>query len=122
MNSVVLVGSVATEPELRYTPNGKPVANFRIAIPSGRKNKDNGREYSDYFTITAWGELGERVGAGLNKGDHCFVQGRLNNESWTGQDGKKRYSVKIVASSIDMPPFEGDGEVSDPEAGGPEER
>jgi len=101
VNSVILIGSAATDPELRYTPNGKPVTSFRLGVPSGRKTKTD-KEIVDYFTITTWGDLAERVGENLNKGDRAFVQGRLSNESWMGQDGKKRWVTKITATSVDV--------------------
>lgn len=122
MNSVILVGTVDKEPELRYTQNGKAVLNFRLSVGSGRSNKDTGKEYSDWFTIVCWGELGERVGATLNKGDKAFVQGRLKNESYEGQDGKKRYVTKIDASTVDTFPAQGGGDGgSETRESGPED-
>jgi single-strand DNA-binding protein len=102
VNSVILTGVAATEPEMRYTPNGKAVTSFRIAVPSGRKGK-NGQELSDYFTVVSWTDLAEKLGADLRKGGRVFVQGRLQNESWTDQaSGKKRYVTKVTASSVEI--------------------
>lgn len=102
MNSVILAGTAATDPVLRYTPNGKPVADFRIAVSSGRKKKDSDEEYADFFTVVLWGDLAESVGATLTKGGRCFVQGRLQNEKWTDKGGTVRYSVKVTATSCDV--------------------
>src|SRR5260370_23176563 len=92
---------VASEPEMRYSPNGKAVTTFRVSVATGRKGKQD-QELFDYFTIQIWGDLAEKVASDLRKGDRAFVQGRLTNESWTGQDGKKRYVTKVTASSVDM--------------------
>lgn len=114
MNSVVLAGRCAQDPELRYTPSGKAVANIRIAVPTGRKNQQ-GKEYTDYFTVVAWGDLAEKMGEKLNKGEWMIVQGRLQNESWTGPDGKKRYTTKVTAVTIDQPGLDAGGGVDESE-------
>src|SRR5258708_20937715 len=96
MNSVILIGTAATEPEMRYTQTGKAVTNFRISVPSGRKGK-NGGDLSDFFTVVVWGDLAESVASNLRKGDRAFVHGRLRNAAWTADRGKKPWITQVTA-------------------------
>jgi len=92
LNSVSFIGRVATEPQLRYTPNGRAVTSFRLA--------NNGTYDVQFHTIVAWRGLAEIAAQYLSKGRLVFVAGRLQGRTWTGQDGTPRYAQEIVASDI----------------------
>jgi len=96
-NRVMLVGRVATEPELKYTPSGIAVANFRIAVDRPFQNNQTGERETDFFTVKVWREQAERVANHLLKGQMVVVDGRLEQRSWDAPDGTKRYATEAVA-------------------------
>jgi len=91
MNSVCLVGNLGQEPEMRYTPNGKAVTNFSIAI--------NFREETEWVNIEAWGKTAELCNQYLHKGSQVAVQGRLKTDKWES-DGQTKYKTKVVAEKV----------------------
>jgi single-strand DNA-binding protein len=99
INSVVLVGRLANDPEMRYTPSGMPIANFRLAVDRGRKS-EGGEEQTDWLNIVAFQKTAELVAQYLDKGSLVGVEGRIQSRSWEGQDGKRNYSVEIVANNV----------------------
>lgn len=101
VNLVVLMGNMTRDPELRYTPNGKAVASFGLAV--NRQYKDASGEVKkevDFFDIVAWGKLGEIVSQYGTKGSGIHVTGRLQNRNWEAQDGTKRNKTEIIANDI----------------------
>ena len=103
VNKVILVGNLGAEPELRYTPGGAAVANFRIATSEQWTNKDGEKEErTEWHRIVAWGRLGEICGEYLHKGRQVYVEGRLQTRSWEDRDGNKRYTTEIVALTMQM--------------------
>ncbi len=99
INSVVLVGRLANDPEMRYTPSGMPVANFRLAVDRGRKS-ESGEDQTDWLNIVAFQKTAELVAQYLDKGSLVGVEGRIQSRSWEGQDGKRQYAVEIVANNV----------------------
>lgn len=111
INRVVLVGRLATDPELKYTPSGLAVATFRIAVDRSRPNAQGERE-ADFFPIVVWQKAAEFAANYLTKGRMVGVDGRLQARSWVAQDGSKRYVTEIVAEnlrSLDRPREHGEG-------------
>jgi len=100
MNKVFLIGRLTADPEVRYTQNTTPVANFRIAVR--RVRKQEGGPDADFFPIVAWGRLAEVVRDYCNKGRQVAVAGRLQNRSWEGQDGNTHYVTEVVAEEIEL--------------------
>jgi len=106
VNRVVLVGRVATDPTLRYTPDGTPVATFRIAV-ARRGRGPSGERLADFFDIVVWKQQAEFCGQYVTKGRLIAVDGRLRERTYFTQDGQKRRVVEIVAWDIrllDRPP------------------
>ncbi|HVZ12652.1 MAG TPA: single-stranded DNA-binding protein [Patescibacteria group bacterium] len=101
LNKVELIGNLTRDPELRYTPQGTAVATFGIATnrtwvtDSGEK-----RDEADFHRIVAWNKLAELCSQLLTKGRKIYVEGRLSNRSWTGQDGVQRNITEIVISDM----------------------
>lgn len=95
-NSITIVGNITDDPELRFTPAGKAVANFTVAV---NRRKKQGNEWVDelegFFNCHAWGDMAENVAESLHKGSRVIVTGRLQQRSWETQDGSKRTSVEI---------------------------
>ena len=101
LNKVELIGNLTRDPELRYTPQGTAVCTFGLATnrswvtDSGEK-----REEADFHRLVAWNKLAELCSQLLTKGRKIYVEGRLSNRSWTGQDGAQRYITEIVINDM----------------------
>ena len=103
VNMVILMGNMTRDAELRYTPNGKAVASFGLAINSTFKDAAGERkENVDFFDVVAWGKLAEIISQYGGKGQGLHVVGRLQNRNWEAQDGTKRNKTEVVASDISL--------------------
>ena len=101
VNSVVLVGRVATDPEMRYTPNGIAVTNFRLAVQRiPRRDQPAEERQADFIDIVTWRQTAEYCGNYVSKGALISVEGRLQVRSWETQDGQRRRSVEVVANRV----------------------
>ena len=97
MNIVALTGRLVRDPELRYTPNGTPVANFTIAV--NRPTRD-GQQDADFLNCVAWNKTAETLAQYQRKGNMIGVEGSLQSRSYDGNDGKKVYVTEVVARKI----------------------
>jgi single-strand DNA-binding protein len=97
-NRVVLAGNLTKDPELRVTSNGVPVCNFPIAV--NRISSKKRSEAVDFFNVSCWRELGERVANYRKKGDPILVEGRLQYRTWQAPDGTRRSAVDVVADRV----------------------
>ena len=107
LNRVVLIGRLTKDPELRFTPDGIPVANLRIAV--NRPRRKDGSQEADFFNVVVWRRLAELCAEYMGKGRLIAVEGRLRRRSWTTSEGQTRSDVEIVADSVqflDRPPKE----------------
>lgn len=103
VNKVILIGRLGADPEIRYTPNGTAVANFRIATTENWTNKDGQKEErTEWHRIVAFGRLGEICGEYLSKGKQVYIEGRLQTRSWDDRDGNKRWTTEIIATTMQM--------------------
>jgi single-strand DNA-binding protein len=101
VNKVILVGNLGADPEVRFTPSGQAVANFRIATSENWTDKNGQKqERTEWHRIVVWGKLGELCGEYLAKGRQCYVEGRLQTREWTDKEGKKNYTTEVVASNV----------------------
>lgn len=98
-NKVILIGRVATEPEIRYTATGKPVANFVVAVDRPRSQ---GEKQADFITIVAWQKLAEICANYLNKGKLISIDGRLQTRTYQNNEGQKRKVYEVVAQNMQM--------------------
>lgn len=99
LNRIILIGRLTRDPELRYTPQGVPVASFALAVDRPFSNQQGQRE-ADFIDCIAWRKLGETVGNHLTKGRLVAVEGRLQVRSYEAQDGTKRRVSEVVADSV----------------------
>ncbi|MGE5620221.1 MAG: single-stranded DNA-binding protein [Sphingomonadaceae bacterium] len=96
-----IIGNLGRDPEMRYTPSGKPVTSFSVACNHVYTAADGERkEETEWFRVSAWGKLAETCSQYLKKGSRVFVEGRLRTRTWEGQDGQKRTDIEIVASDM----------------------
>ena len=104
LNKCLFIGRLGADPDVRYMPNGKPVANFRIAVGSSWKDKQTGdkKEQTEWVSIVAFDKLGEICGEYLRKGSQVFIEGMMRTRKWQDKEGKDRYSTEIVASQMQM--------------------
>ena len=101
VNRVILVGNLGADPEMRFTPGGQAVANFRIATSESWTDKQGQKqERTEWHRIVVWGKLGELCGEYLKKGRQCFVEGRLQTREWTDKEGKKNWTTEVVAKEV----------------------
>jgi len=120
VNKAILVGNLGTDPELRYTPSGKAVANFSLATNEQWTNKDGEKEErTEWHRIVAWGRLGEICGEYLGKGSQVYIEGKIQTRPWEDRDGNKRYTTEIIAQTMQML---GGISKKEGEASSPEER
>lgn len=95
VNKVILVGRVGRDPELRYTPNGTPVANLSLATSERSKGSDGKwQEHTEWHNITAWRKLAEIIGEFVKKGSLIYVEGKLKTRSWESS-GTKHYRTDV---------------------------
>ncbi|RFU67271.1 single-stranded DNA-binding protein [Peribacillus saganii] len=99
MNRVILVGRLTKDPELRYTPNGVPVATFTLAVNRAFTNQQGERE-ADFINCVVWRKPAENVANYLKKGSLAGVDGRVQTRNYEGQDGKRVYVTEILAESV----------------------
>jgi single-strand DNA-binding protein len=99
----MLIGRLGRDPEMRYTPTGKAVAHFSLAVNQSRRDEAGNRvEVAEWFTVVAWEGLGETVNEYLRKGSRCYIEGRLQSRRYTDAEGNARAVVEVVASDLVM--------------------
>ena len=102
LSKIQIIGNLGRDPELRYTPNGRPVASFTVAVNQSTKNQQSGEwiESTDWFRVSVWGDRGERAAENLRKGSRVFVDGRFRTREYEANDGQKRMSLDITADTV----------------------
>ena len=120
LNKVMLIGNLGADPELRQTGSGTSVCELRIATNESwfDKASNERKERVEWHKVTVWGASGENCGKYLRKGSKCYVEGRIQTEEWNDKDGNKRYTTKIVASSVQFLDSKGSGGGSASQSGG----
>jgi single-strand DNA-binding protein len=105
LNKVQIIGHLGKEPEMRYTPSGKPVTTFTVAV-SRSWNSADGEKHSEteWFNVVAWGNLAEICKQYLVKGQQVYIEGRLQTRQWDDKEkeGVKHTRVEIVAGEMMM--------------------
>ena len=103
VNIAIVVGNLGRDPEVRFTQNGRAVANFSVATSESWTGQDgNPQERTEWHNIVVWGKQAEACGQYLAKGRQVFVQGRIQTRKWTDQNGQERYTTEIVAQRVDF--------------------
>src|SRR3954462_10963786 len=111
LNRVQLIGNLGKDPEIKYTPQGTPVA--KITIATNERFKDKGGEWQDrteWHNVVLWQRLAEIAGEYLKKGGKVYVEGRLQTRSWDDkQTNQKKYMTEVVASDLILLSGRGEG-------------
>lgn len=98
MNQVILIGRLANDPELSYTPQSSTaVCRFTLAV-----NRMRREDPADFIRITVWGKIAESCNMYLSKGRQAAVHGRIQTGSYTNRDGAKVYTTEVVASQVEF--------------------
>ncbi len=120
-HTVILIGNLGRDPEMRYTPSGQPVTSFSVA--SNRSYTDSNGQKADetiWFRVTAWGKQAEICNQYLRKGSKVLVEGRLVPDKnggpriWTKQDGTASSSFEVNASTVRFLSTRGEGGMGEP--------
>ncbi len=99
LNRVQLIGYLGRDPESKFTPSGKKVCHFSIAVTQRGKSGGEIKEYTDWFNIEAWERLGEVAQQYLKKGSLVYVEGRLKTDKYEDK-GETKYFTKVVAITL----------------------
>jgi single-strand DNA-binding protein len=101
LNKVIIIGYVGRDPEMRYTPSGRPVTSFSVATPRTWVSAEGERrEETEWFNVVAWGNLAEICKAHLTKSQQVYVEGRLQTRGWEDEQGKKHFRTELVAQEM----------------------
>lgn len=101
LNKVMIIGNIGRDPEMRYTPSGKPVTSFSLAssrswtAPDGER-----REETEWFNVVTWGNLAEICNQKLSKSQQVYVEGRLQTRSWEDDRGQRHFRTEVVANEM----------------------
>ena len=98
-NKVILIGNLVEDPELKQTPNGVPVTNFRLAVQR-RYQKTEGQQDADFINIVCWRQTAEFVKRYFSKGRSILVCGQLQSRTWTDNNNQKRYTLEVLADEV----------------------
>jgi single-strand DNA-binding protein len=101
LNRVQLIGRLGKDPEARFTPTGKQVVTFSLAVSNRWKSGGEVKESTDWFNIEVWERLGEVCQQYLHKGSLIFLEGRLKTDKYDDK-GETKYFTKVVAQSMQM--------------------
>lgn len=103
LNKVMIIGHLGRDPEMRYTPGGRPVTSFSVATSRTWTSAEGERhEETEWFNVVAWGNLAEICKQYLTKGQQVYVEGRLQTRRWEDQEGKKHFTTEVVANEMIM--------------------
>jgi single-strand DNA-binding protein len=124
LNKVMLIGNLTRDPELRYTPSGKAVADISLAINRVWNNEQGQKQEDTIFVdVTLWGRQAELAQQYLSKGRCAYIEGRLQMDTWDDKEtGKKRSKLKVVGDQLQFMPDGkgGSGGSPPPSQGGPQ--
>ena len=99
----MIIGNLGRDPEMRYTPNGRPVTEFSVAVSHRIRDPQTGEwsdDQTDWYRVTVWGDRAERTAESLRKGNRVFVEGRFRTREYEARDGQKRISLEITADNV----------------------
>lgn len=100
MNSIFLLGRLTKDPEVRYTPTGRVVASFVLAVDRPFLNPQGQRE-ADFINCVMWGKQAEVIGNTVSKGQRLMVEGRLQIRAYDGKDGQKHWMTEVLVANFE---------------------
>ncbi len=104
VNRIFLIGNLGRDPEMSYTPSGKAVTKFTLAVNRVQRNRESGeaQKETDWFSIVAWDRLAETCNTYLHKGSKVFIEGRIQSRKYTDKNGVERTVWDVIASDMQM--------------------
>jgi single-strand DNA-binding protein len=101
-SKIMIIGNLGRDPEMRYTPNGKPVTQFSVAVSHSRPDGQGGwiDDGTDWYRVSVFGDRAERAAEQLRKGNKVFVEGRFKTREFEGKDGEKRTSLDVTSDNV----------------------
>lgn len=101
LNKVQLTGRLGADPAKRYTAQGSAIVTFRVASNrTWRSSSGASHEDTEWFRVVAWDQLAEQCCSQLARGDHIYVEGRLQTRQWLEPSGQQRVATEVVASEV----------------------
>lgn len=101
LNKVMIIGHLGRDPEMRYTPSGRPVTSFSVATSrTWTSAEGERREETEWFNVVAWGTLAEICKTHLSKSQQVYIEGRLQTRGWEDETGKKHFRTELVANEM----------------------
>jgi single-strand DNA-binding protein len=104
INKAIIVGNLGRDPEMRYTQDGRAIANFSVATSREWRNRETNekQEQTEWHRIVAFGRLAEIIGQYLSKGRQVYIEGRIQTREWEDKEGNRRWTTEIVAEQMQM--------------------
>src|SRR5438445_3239411 len=101
-STVIIVGNLTRDPDLRFTPTGQATAGFGVAVNRRWQNRQTQEweEAVSFFDVVCWAQLAENVAQSLTRGSRVVVTGRLDQRSWETDQGEKRSKIEITADEV----------------------
>jgi len=100
LNQILLIGNAGRDAELRYTPSGTAVANFSLAVNRRYQSRNEMREETEWFNVSAWDRQAETVSNLVRRGQRVFVDGRLSTRQYISNSGESRISLDVNANRV----------------------
>lgn len=101
LNKVMIIGRVGRDPEMRYTPSGRPVTTFSVGVSRSWTSADGERhEETEWFNVIAWENLAEICNSYLSRGQSVYIEGRLQTRTWEDAEGSKQSTTELVAREM----------------------
>ena len=115
LNKVMLIGRLGQDPEMRYTPSGRPLTKIQLAVNrSWTSSEGEKKKETEWFNVVAWGKLAEICNQYLSKGQQVYIEGRLHTRRWQDDDGANQSSVEVTAGEMIM--LDGQSREEDPDS------
>lgn len=104
INKVILVGNLGNDPDVKYTADGRAIANISLATTESWKDRNTGEQQdrTEWHRVVFFNRLAEIVSEYLKKGSQVYVEGKLQTRKWQDQNGMDRYTTEIVANEMQM--------------------
>ena len=111
VNKAILIGNLGQDPEVKYMPNGKAVANITVATSESWKDKNTGEQVdkTEWHRVVFFQRLAEIVGEYLKKGSKVYIEGKLQTRKWQDKNGADHWTTEVVASEMQMLDSRGGG-------------
>jgi single-strand DNA-binding protein len=119
MNKIMLIGNLGKDPDMSYTPSGKAITKFSLAVNRRTRDAESGerREETTWFSIVTWDRLAETCNSYLHKGSKVYIEGRMTSRKYTDKDGIERTVWDVTAIDMEMLDTKGAGQAAGAAAG-----